>query len=103
MGPTQPETVAAPLTGLAPEAVSDDLAPVSGLRIAGLPAYNGYAGLNGFGYNGLGLGLNGWAGAGAGYYGNYGNYGHNGLNRLNYGAYPGYGGYHGGYGQPYYG
>ena len=97
------QTVAAPLTGLAPEAVSDDLAPVSGLRIAGLPAYNGYAGLNGFGYNGLGLGLNGWAGAGAGYYGNYGNYG---LNRLNYGAYPGYGGYggyHGGYGQPYYG
>ena len=88
------QTVAAPLTGLTPEAVSDDLAPVSGLRIAALPAYNGYAGLNGYGYNGLGLGLNGWAGAGY-----YGNYGLNGLNGLNYGAYPGYGGY----GLPYYG
>ena len=85
----------APLTGLAPEAVSEDLGSVSGLRIAPLPAYNGYPGLGFNGYNGLGLGYNGWAGAGY-----YGNYGLNGLNApLNYGAYPGYGGY----GLPYYG
>ena len=87
-----PLTPLAPLTGV-PEAVSEDLGTVSGLRIAPLPAYNGYPGLNGFnGYNGLGLGYNGWAGAG--YYGNYG------LNApLNYGGYPGYRGY----GLPYYG